>query len=142
MKTALDTNILSSLWLNEPTGPEIVTAMRAAKQDGMLLVSAPVYSETLAHPFYAEDEVLRFYAKSGIVIDFSLAEAVWTEAGRRYAKHAARKRAPSQERPRRILADFVIGAHALLQSNRLMTRDSAFFRRHFPELPLYSIGEE
>lgn len=141
MKTALDTNILSSLWLNEPTGPEIVVAMEAAKEVGTLLVSPAVYAESLAHPYYAEPEIILFYARTGIVIDFSLSEAVWTEAGRRYALHAARKRMVSPENPRRILADFLIGAHALLQANRLMTRDSAFFRRNFPELTLYSIGE-
>jgi predicted nucleic acid-binding protein len=141
MKTAIDTNILSSLWLNEDTGPQIVEAMSVAKHAGTLIVSAPVYSESLAHPFYSEQQVLHLYATSGIYVDFSLAEDVWTEAGRRYAKHAVRKRALFQEGSRRILADFVIGAHALLQSDRLMTRDSAFFRRHFPELQLDSIGE-
>jgi predicted nucleic acid-binding protein len=141
MKTALDTNILSSLWLNEPTGPEIVVAMRTAKGEGTLLVSPLVYAESLAHPFYAESQIILFYEKAGIVIDFSLPKAVWTEAGRRYAKFAARKRAQSLEGPRRILADFVIGAHALLQANRLMTLDSAFYRRHFPELRLYPIEE-
>ncbi len=140
MKTALDTNILSSLWLNEPTGPEIVAAMGAAKREGTLLVSPPVYAESLAHPFYAEPEIILFYAKAGIVIDFALSETVWTEAGRRYAKHAARKRTPSPEGPRRILADFVIGAHALLQSNRLMTLDSTFYRRHFSDLALYPLA--
>lgn len=115
--------------------------MTTAKREGTLLVSPPVYAESLAHPFYAEPQIMHFYARSGIVIDFPLPETVWTEAGRRYAMFAARKRTQSMEGPRRILADFVIGAHVLLQCNRLMTLDAAFYRRHFPELRLYPIGE-
>jgi hypothetical protein len=40
------------------------------------------------------------------------------------------------ERPKRLLADLVIGAHALIHADRLMTLDPARYRHDFPEFKL------
>jgi predicted nucleic acid-binding protein len=71
-----------------------------------------------------------------VAVDFELGEQVWLEAGRRYAGYAKRRRQSGQEQPRRLLADFVIGAHALLTADRLITLDRGRYERDFPELKL------
>nr|VFJ63983.1 MAG: hypothetical protein BECKFM1743A_GA0114220_103452 [Candidatus Kentron sp. FM]VFJ64420.1 MAG: hypothetical protein BECKFM1743C_GA0114222_103682 [Candidatus Kentron sp. FM]VFK15030.1 MAG: hypothetical protein BECKFM1743B_GA0114221_103504 [Candidatus Kentron sp. FM] len=37
---------------------------------------------------------------------------------------------------RRIAADFLIGAHAFMQCDRLLSRDSGFFREYFSDVTL------
>jgi predicted nucleic acid-binding protein len=141
MKTALDTNILSAVWSGERSAHHVAAALEAAKQKGLLVLSGPAYAECLAHPFFTEEQIRFFMKEAGILTDLPLLDAVWMEAGRRYRQYAIRRRQSHHDSPRRILPDFLIGAHALLQADRLMTLDDTFFRRHFPELTLCPLEE-
>jgi predicted nucleic acid-binding protein len=136
VRTALDTNVLSALWSKEPLAQDIARRLGDAKAEGGLVVGAPVYAELLAYPKATESFVNGFFADTGIAIDFELQEAIWREVGRRFARYAKRRRRTASAGPRRLLADFVVGSHALKQADRLMTLDPKRYRQDFPELKL------
>jgi predicted nucleic acid-binding protein len=48
--------------------------------------------------------------------------------------HAAYRKAGGKRD--RVLADFLIGAHALQEANRLLTRDRGFYRKYFAGLEI------
>jgi predicted nucleic acid-binding protein len=77
-----------------------------------------------------------FLSTTGVLVDFRMDEEVWRLAGRRFAKHAARRRAARVGQPRRLVADFVIGAHALLHADQLLTLDVRLYKQDFPELKI------
>jgi predicted nucleic acid-binding protein len=39
---------------------------------------------------------------------------------------------------KRIISDFLIGAHALIKAERFLTRDRGFYQSYFPELQILS----
>lgn len=139
MRTALDTNVLSAIWTNEPTAPTVLAQLALARQAGRLILCPAVYAESLAHPNASVPFFRYFLDKTGASLDLNLPESVWTEAGLRYASYAVRRRKSFGEPPRRILADFLIGAHALLRADRLMTLDPNIYARDFPDLKLYPL---
>jgi predicted nucleic acid-binding protein len=136
VRTAIDTNILSALWSNELGARDIIQRLGDAKSFGALLIAPVVYAELLAYPKATEAFVNRFLSDTGITVDFHLDESVWVEAGRRFARYAGHRRKSGSGEPRRLLADFLIGAHALLQAGRLMSLDPTRYKQYFPELKL------
>jgi predicted nucleic acid-binding protein len=136
MRTAIDTNVLSALWSKEPLASDIANTLGNAKTEGGLVVGAPVYAELLAYPKATESFVNSFLEDTGIDVDFEFQQRVWLEAGRRFARYAKRRRRTAQQAPRRLLADFIIGSHALAQADRLMTLDPKRYKQDFPELKL------
>jgi len=136
VRTAIDSNILSALWSKEPLAASIATRLGAAKDDGALLIAPVVYAELLAYPGATESFLEKFLSDTGVTAEFDLQEAVWKEAGRRFARYASRRRRSGHGNPKRLLADFLIGAHALVQADRFMTLDLARYRQDFPELKI------
>lgn len=136
MRTAIDTNVISALWSSEAVAGNTAVILDSAKKAGGLVVSPAVYAELLAYPRMKEKLADQFLEDTGILADFDLPRAVWIDAGRRFARYAERRRASAREGPRRLLVDFLIGAHALAQADRLMTLDPKRYERDFPELKL------
>lgn len=134
MRTALDTNILSALWSAEPLSAAMVDTLEEAATAGSLVICGVVYAELLAHPKANAQFVDEFLAATDIAIDFAAGEPVWREVAARYAKYAARRRASRGGSAKRLVADFMVGAHALLRADRLLTLDRSRYARDFPEL--------
>ena len=99
------------------------------------MVCGAVFAEVMASPDLDEKFVVDFLEDMKIDVDFSLGEEVWRLAGARYRGYVERRRSHRKDFERRLLADYIIGAHAVLTADRLMTRDRRY-ERDFPELKL------
>jgi hypothetical protein len=140
MTTAIDTNVVVALWDKDPTlSLAAQTALEAAFNRGGLVVSAPVFAELMAAPGRTEGFVSSFLEETGIAVDWDLSEGVWRSAGRAFQHYAEHRRKQRDPGSRRILADFLIGAHAQTRSYRLLTLDERLYKAAFPTLTTETI---
>lgn len=103
------------------------------------MIAAPVFAELMACPGREEAFLDAFIDDTGIIVDWELNKAVWRRAGRAFQGYAARRRRQGDSGTRRILADFVIGAHAVERNCELLTLDDRIYRAAFPELRIAAI---
>ncbi len=135
MTTAVDTNVLVALWDRDPELNHAAQgALDEAASVGALVISAPVYCELLAAPGRTIEFLESFLKETGIAVDWELDQQVWRLAAEAFRCYASRRRKAGDPGPRRVLADFVIGAHASLRAGRLLTLDDRVFRTSFPKL--------
>jgi predicted nucleic acid-binding protein len=140
MTTAVDTNVVIALWDEEPAlSLAAQTALEKAFSRGNLVVAAPVFAELIAAPGRTETFVSSFLDETGIAIDWDFGEPVWRSAGRAFQSYADRRRKQRDSGARRILADFLIGAHALTRGYRLLTLDERLYRAAFPGLTIETV---
>jgi predicted nucleic acid-binding protein len=79
----------------------------------------------------------KFFSDKGIVVHWNLSADVWRTAGVRYGAYARRQQR-GDAGPRRILADFLIGAHALHLAHALLTSNTRIYGTYFMELEVIS----
>ena len=130
MTTAADTNILLDVFIPDSEYTlESGELLRVARQRGPLLVCDVVYAELVLHFESREalDAALRAVGATVSPIDTDIAYT----AGLRWGQY---RRAGG---PRtRILADFLIGAHAIATADTFLTRDRGFYSTYFSELQI------
>jgi predicted nucleic acid-binding protein len=137
MTTALDTNVVIALWDKDSAlSLAAQTALDTAFNRGTLVAAAPVFAELIAAPGRSEAFVSSFFEETGIGVDWELPEQVWRSAGRAFQAYAERRRKQRDAGARRILADFIIGAHASVNGCRLLTLDDRLYRSSFPTLAI------
>ncbi len=140
MSTAIDSNVLVAFWDSDDALNSLArSALNAAWSRGTLVVAAPVYAELLAFPGRTEAFLDSFFSETNISVDWEIDQTIWRTAGRVFQSYAARRRKQRDSGPRRILADFLIGAHALRRSHRLLTLDSGLYKAAFPRLTVITI---
>lgn len=130
MITAIDTNILLDILApNEKFCDASIAAVEDAGNAGSLVVCDLVYAELCIH-FATQRECDGFLESSGIQVEPLRREAHFlaSRTWRSYRLQGGKRT--------RILADFLIGAHAQIQATRLLSRDRGFYRKLFPSLNL------
>ena len=137
MTTAIDTNVLIALWDVDPElNAAAQKALDSAQERGALAVSGAVYAELLALPGRTEKMLDEFFHATAIRVDWEAGEQIWRVVGRAFQSYVERRKRGKEELPRRILADFFIGAHAALHRYSLMTLDQRLYRAAFPKLEI------
>jgi predicted nucleic acid-binding protein len=140
MTTAIDTNIIVALWDKNPAlHLTAQNTLDAAFRRGTLILAAPVFAELIAAPGRTEAFVESFLENTGIAVDWDLGELAWRAAARAFQLYAERRRRHRDSGARRILADFLIGAHALTHGYHLLTLDERLYRTAFPGLTIEAI---
>jgi predicted nucleic acid-binding protein len=137
--TAVDTNVISALWSKNPVAGRALELLTAARLGGQLVICSLVYAELIASPGATAVFVDDFLAKGRIDVDFRLDRRLCREAGARFQQHARRRQRSRSTAPRRIVADFLIGMHAVLHAERLLTFDGDGYKQDFPELVLLPV---
>jgi predicted nucleic acid-binding protein len=152
--TAVDANILFDVLIPDPDfRTTSLQALAYSSRLGDVLISEPVYAEVGG--FFASKTALdSFFAEVGIRLQASGPEGLHLAGGA--WRNYARQRPPSLVCPRcgasnevrcsqcdasirsrqHVVADFIIGAHAVIHADRLLTRDAGHYRTYFPQLVL------
>lgn len=140
MTTSIDTNVIVALWdRNAAASNAAQTALDDALVRGSLILSAPVFAELMAAPGRTEAFLNKFLRDTGMRVEFDLDEEIWRAAGRAFQAYAARRRKQRDPGPRRILADFLIGAHAFQRGYTLLTLDGRLYKIAFANLVVVTV---
>lgn len=154
MITAIDTNILLDILI-----PDEIHSLQSKElldryaEKGQLIICELVYAE-LAAQFTSAKELKDFLTDTGIRL-ISSGESSLYAAGERWIKYLRSKQrfmecancgtradflCPKCKQPlacrQRILSDFIIGAHAMVHAEALLTRDRGFYRTYFKNLKI------
>lgn len=130
---SLDTNILVALLYREASTSAVVAALDGLG-DMPLHIHISVYAELLAAPRMSQEVLDNFLQTYAITLDAATSPEEWFMAGRAFREYAERRRRSGGGQPRRLLVDFVVGAHAMHHGQTLLTLDPQHYRQGFPEL--------
>ncbi|MEO6625132.1 MAG: type II toxin-antitoxin system VapC family toxin [Burkholderiaceae bacterium] len=128
MITAVDTNVLIDVFgADLKFGDASASMLRRCLNEGAIMACDVVWSETRAA---FPSDIGFSEAMQVLGVEFSvLSVAAANLAGANWKKYRA-----GGGRRERVMADFMIGAHAATQCDRLLTRDRVYYRKYFSNL--------
>ena len=129
---AVDSSVLIDLIGGDVGAEASEDSLRQALAKGPVVVCDVVVSEVVAGLGFGA-ELFDVLEEAGIGYLATEARAA-VRAGEMQRRYKQRLRAGGRTLPSRTVPDFLIGAHALLQCNGLITRDAGFFRDYFKGL--------
>jgi hypothetical protein len=153
MITAVDTNIILDVLIpGEPFGESSKELLDRHLSKGNLILCEVVFAE-LAARFTSEEDLASFLADTRMNLDYSnekslyMAGSIWAEYARKSAKNrftcgkcgnAFEATCPQCHvvltKRLHVLADFLIGAHALVQADCILSRDPGVYKNYFSDL--------
>jgi predicted nucleic acid-binding protein len=153
MISAVDTNIILDILIpGEPFGVSSKKLLDRHLSKGSLIIGEVVFAE-LASNFQTDRELGRFISETGIRLVHSNERSLY-EAGARWVDYSRKSKknrfscgqcghffevecprcAAALEKRLHVLADFLIGAHALANADCLLSRDFGVYKQYFSEL--------
>jgi len=129
--TAIDSSIIIDVLEPDPEhGPASREALRRCLREGSMVACDAVWAEVATAFGHAQARAIEALREIGIAYSPMTEEAALRAAECWYR---FRKRSGGKDR---IVADFLIGGHALVQADRLLTRGRGFYRDYFKSLKL------
>ncbi|MEW6186343.1 MAG: type II toxin-antitoxin system VapC family toxin [Thermodesulfobacteriota bacterium] len=155
MITAVDTNIILDVLIpGDPFSRSSKEFLEKQFSKGKLIICEVVFAELAAH-FPSEPELKTFLAETGIRLEYSSPKSLYI-AGTRWGKYSGKIKKDGVSCPQcgqrfpvacpqchktltrrlHVLADFLIGAHALDIADCLLTRDLGIYKTYFKDLKI------
>ncbi|MBI4411109.1 MAG: type II toxin-antitoxin system VapC family toxin [Deltaproteobacteria bacterium] len=134
LRTAVDTSILLDVFgADKKYGETSLKALIHCLEQGTLVACEVVWAE-IRPKFQSRNELL------GVADGLSLVYEPLTQDSALKAGEVMKEYRERGGKRDKMIPDFLIAAHALIQTDRLITRDRGFYRRYFSSLKIIEPG--
>lgn len=125
--TAVDSSLLISIWEGQVDAVACADLLERCKEGGALVICEAAAAEVAAY-FDSAEELEAGLGRLSIALVSSTFETAFTagQIHRRYRRSGGTRE--------KMIADFMIGAHALHQADRLAAADRGYLRAYFQDL--------